>query len=127
MVHKYKKKNKEKPKVNEQMLQEAIAKVQSKQLSIRKAAAEIGMPESSLRDKMKKRRSQKPGTLTSLPEDSEKELAYLLKLRARWGFGASYNDVQSIVQQFVLENRDKDTELGIYLRKYCQLKVRLKL
>ena len=90
-------------------------------LSIRKAAKEIGIHEWTLRDRMK--RTREVGGLTSLPEDSERELAFLLTLKAKWGFASTRDEVRSIVAEYVRDNIESETEIGEYLRKNCRFKV----
>ena len=63
------------------------------------------------------------GGQTGIPEESERELAFLLNLKAKWGFAASRDEVREIVQEYVTANKEKDTPEGEHLRKFCRFKV----
>ena len=123
MPRKYIKKRLEKTKVSEDEILSAIAKVKKKELSIRQAAKEIGLPESTLRDKMKRKRSGSWGGVTTLPKEAEERLALMLSVKAKWGFAASKAELKDIIQEFVSKNKEEDSELGEQLRKFNRFKV----
>jgi len=123
MVYKYKRKLPKKVPVSQALIDEAIRKVRNNELSIRKAAKELNMAESSLRDKMKVKRTKRSGGQTTLTRDAEEELAHLLIVKAKWGFAAGREELKDIVQQYVIANKDHDTEVGRQLKKLCRFKV----
>ena len=124
MVYKYKRKNPDKIPIDENKVRDAIHKVKAGSISIRKAALEIGIHEWTLRDRIKRGAPKlKEGAHTSLPYESERELQRMLEVKAKWGYAATKDEIMDLVQTYVLENKDKDTELGEYLQKYCQFKV----
>ena len=63
--------------------------------------------------------------MTSLPEASEQEIAFLLSVKTEWGFASTSEDVKDTVQEYVKENEDSDNEVGEYWRKNFKFKVRL--
>lgn len=123
MPNVYKRKH-NKPKISDQDIAKAINKIKSEGKSIRSAAKEIGMHESTLRDKMKVKRLKTQGGQLSIPHESEKELAMMLDLKAKWGFACSRDEVKDLVRDYVKANKDKSTTIGEYLTNYCKFKVR---
>ena len=94
-------------------------KVRKSLISIRKAAKEIGISEWTLRDRMKRGTPVlKEGSRTSLPEESEREL----QKKAHWCYAVTRQEVLDLVQWYVMENREKYTELGKYLEQHCKFK-----
>lgn len=63
------------------------------------------------------------GGIISLPYKAEKELAFLLGVKAKWGFGESQEGVKELVFDYVQENLEKNTPEGAHLRKHCCFKV----
>ena len=59
---------------------------------------------------------------TSLPRESEIELAECLTIKARWGYASTREKVKELVEQNVKENKDKENAIEEHLRKYCQFK-----
>lgn len=124
MPSKYKRKTPDKGNLDEQ-IKSAIAKVQSKELSIRKAAKEIGLPESTLRDKIKKHHTGTWGGSNTLPKEVEQELALMLSIKAKWGFAAGKEELKDIVQQYVSSNKYEATPIGQQIATFCRFKVKM--
>ena len=122
MVRKYIPKRKN-PAVSKDKIDEAIRKVKEEGQSIRSAAREIGIDESSLRGKIKNKPRGPPGGRTSLPHESERELALVLSMKAKCGFSSTREEVRSLVAKYVECNINSNTEVGNYLRKHCRFKV----
>ena len=118
------KRKKEKVRVNEDKVKNAVAKVERGEKSIRKAAKEAGISEWTLRDRIKRGLpKKKEGGQQSMPEESETELAVMLRLKSKWGFASSRQEVIELVQDYVNHNKGKDTPVGKYLEKNCRFKV----
>ena len=109
--------------VDETLINEALSKVEAG-TSIRTAAKEASVDEKTLRNRMKKGAPLKSGGHLSLPVDSEKELALMLCIKAKWGFALTREQVYDLVQQYVRANKHSDTDLGKYIRAHCRFKVR---
>ena len=131
MPRKYKKKNKP-SYIDDVKVKDALAKIIKGEVSIRKAAKTATVSEFALRKYLKRYRDDlgsfercSSGGHTSLPERSERELAFCLNLKARWGFALTTDEVKRIVYEYVSFNYESETELGSYLRKYCRFKVKL--
>jgi len=139
-MRKYKRKvnpKKTHEKVPQDKLDTALHLIQTTNISVRGAAKQAGMNESTLRAIIKRNKKsgkdletiqqlvslESSGMQPSLPHDEEQVLAEAIRLRAKWGFGLSRSDVQDLVQDFVALHREKETPLGEHLRKYCQFKV----
>ena len=104
--------------------------------SIRKASKASGLNESTLRYKLKALKaskvpiselrhmpSVKRGNKSSLPVEAEISLAMMARLTARWGLGLDSDAIKQLVAEYVSANREKDTDIGQYLRQYCRFKV----
>ena len=104
--------------------------------SIRKASKASGLGESTLRYKLKALKASEVklselrhmptvnrGNKSSLPREAEISLATMTRLTARWGLGLDSDAMKQFVGEYVAANRDKDTDIGKYLRKYCRFKV----
>ena len=63
------------------------------------------------------------GMLTSLPQENESELAMMLTVKAKWGFGSTRDEVRQLVHDYVVEAKTKDNPIEKHLKKYCQFKV----
>lgn len=89
------------------LLNEALTKIRSGTLSIRRCSLEYSIPKSTLRDHIKGRRGQLGsnkggcGRGTALPPDKELELVRCLKSMSQWGFGLSRSEILDVVQKFV--------------------------
>ena len=69
--------------------------------------------------------SPAPGKQQAIPDNEEGSLAAAIRLRAKWGFGLTRRNIQNLVAEFVTTNKEKETPLGDYLRKFCHFKVSL--
>ena len=108
-------------KYNQQSLINAVKAVKDNHMSQRVAAQQFGINRSTLKLHLKNESiSFQSGGITALPTASELELANCLSCMAKWGFGFSREEVKVLVTKFVKENKDKDTELGKHLQKYCK-------
>ena len=102
-------------------------------LSIRKASKASGLSESTLRYKLKALKvpidelqhmpNVQRGNKSSLPVEAEISLATMARLCARWGLGLDSDAIKQLVAEYVSTNKEKDTEIGQYLRQYCRFKV----
>jgi len=101
---------------------DAIAEIRGGS-SIRKAAKSIGISESALRKRLKKPSDKTFGGQTSLPYDSEEEIASLLTLKYKWGFTSTRAEIRSFVHDYVKTNKPNETPIGEHLRKYCRFDV----
>ena len=123
MVHKYKRKTPIKPPIDEDLLEAVINQINNKEISIRHGAKQLNMPESTLRHWMKNRIRNKRGPPTTLPQQVEEKLAYLLSVKAKWGIALGREELKDMVKEYILENKNKDTEIGRQLAKMCRFKV----
>ena len=88
--------------------------------SQRSAAKMLRVDNTTLRDFLKRPDSSKHrpiGRLRSLPQHCEEKLAAALRIKAKWRFGSTRDEVKILVHDFVVAN--KNTPDGGYLRKHC--------
>jgi hypothetical protein len=92
--------------------------------SLRGAARNFGFVESTVRRHWHSIQSgiprALPGAHSSLPPQVELDLATVVKVASRNGFGYTMEEIKSFVGAFVLDQWNKDTEVGNYLRSYCR-------
>ena len=120
-------------KTSQQQLDTALHLINVTKLSISKAAIRSNIKVSTLRKIIKRNnndlenttqlRVENVGTRRALPFEDEVTLASVSRLRAKWGFGLTAVDIKDLVKQFVDCNKNKDSPLGLHLRKYCHFKV----
>ena len=135
-------KKKECPKIKQQRISQdrldaALRMIREDNASIRAAAKACSFSEAALRKILKKQTaldlndvatpvaSQAPGKQRAIPNDEEGSLAAAIRLRVKWGFGLTRRIIQNLVAEFVTTNKEKETPLGDYLRKFCHFKVSL--
>ncbi len=118
MVRKYKPKR---LKPDETALEKAVTAIKRDKLCVRDAAKLYKVDKSTLSRRLKLGVSKKKsGGQSSIPPEHELELVECLKVKARWGFAETISEIKNHVHQFVAANIKKDTEVGLYLRKYCK-------
>ena len=135
----YKKKrmSQKKKRIPQDRLDLAMRMIRENNSSIRAAAKAGGFSEAALRKIIKKQETQDlnevatlvaspaPGKQRAIPDNEERSLAAAIRLRAKWGFGLTRRNIQNLVAEFVTTNKEKETPLGDYLRKFCDFKVSL--
>lgn len=106
---------------------ELVKDLLDKGISIRKASKQIGMPPTTIRRylEMEKKNKEicKTGTKTSLPEESERELALMLSIKSKWGYASSREEVKTLVHDFVRSVKGTGTSVGDHVVRYCKFKV----
>ena len=114
---------------DEDKVKDAILKINAGSISIRKAARELKVSEAMIRYRMKRitkgRPIQQRAGPQSLPPESERELALMLNVKAKWGFAADREEVAELVHDYVQANKDADGPVREHIRKCCQFKVRI--
>ena len=112
---------------NREIRIEEALKLHAEGASIRRAAKDTGVSDASLRHRLaaeqKGQTLMSRGNQTSLPEESERSLSAVLTLKSKWGFACNRAEVKQLVFDYVQKNKDLDTDIGKYLRKYCRFKV----
>jgi hypothetical protein len=63
---------------------------------------------------------QKPGSLSSLPSNLEKDISVVARVAADNGFGISKAELQSFIADIVKRHLSENSDLGNYLRNHCK-------
>jgi len=123
-------------KVEQVKLDAALHLLKNSKCSIRAAGRQVGLPESSLRkilknnmktlasiDSIERLVTGKSGMKRVLPAKNEEALASAIRLRAKQGLNLTRADIKDLVGKFIDHHKNRETELGAHLRKYCTFKV----
>ena len=113
----YKRKTK---KLDGEAIKKAVEGVNDKMFSIREAARIYKVPKSTLSRVISQKQTKSSGGQLSIPLESELELVECIKIKSRWGFAESVEEIKCTVKQFVDVNINEDTEVGLYLKSYCK-------
>lgn len=130
----YKRKIETKPHrtVNQETL-DTILRLVKDGKSIRSIGKEVGRNESTVRTLLKRNAScsggitkmqpQTSGMKRTIPIEEERILAQMIRIRAKWGYGMSRDNIKDMVGEFVTQEKGKETPLGAHLQKYCHFTV----
>jgi hypothetical protein len=111
------------PTPNKDDLAAAVAAVNSGELRLREAATQYNIDKSTLSRRLSKGDpATSSGGQLSLPRESELELTECLKVKSKWGFAESIEELKEHVKTYVNSNINEDNEVGNHLRKYCKLR-----
>lgn len=92
-----------------------VAKLQTKAISIRKIVKDLVVAESTLRGWMN---SDGRGVL----QEVEEEIVQMLRIKAKWGFAASRDELKDIIKAYVKANKDANTAVGVQVRNFKRFK-----
>ncbi|CAF2000862.1 unnamed protein product [Rotaria magnacalcarata] len=118
----YKKKN---PGVNADNVKEALKAVENKIMSQRAACKAFNVTRKTLYRRLKEKHhlpNYPAGMKSSLPFDSEVELAVALTTLAKQGFALTRTEVRQLVKEYVEKHKEDNNQIGEHLCKYCQFK-----
>ena len=100
-------------------LQEAVEMLNSKQMSLRVAAAAYGVPSTTISDhKNKVSKSNKIGRPPILSQEIEKLLVDGLIKLADWGFGLTELQIKRIIQKYTITSNQNLFKNGVPGRKF---------
>ena len=87
---------------SEDDIQNAIKKIESKQMTLRKASFSFKVPYSTVQNRMTREvQTVGSGTSTVLSKVTEELLVHIIKMLAEWGFGLRFPSIQSIVADYL--------------------------
>ena len=88
---------------NEQDVLNALADIEKNNTQVRKAAFKNNIPKSTLIDRIKNQNTgfHGKGTTTALSKETEQLLVHMLKCFGDWGYGLTFKNVQSIVEDYL--------------------------
>lgn len=110
MVRNYIRKSNRAQKYSKENLEEAIRRVQAREITIYRAVLIYNIPKTTLFNRLKGNRGQKSksfGRSTAIPYQQEIELANHIKIMEKWGFGLTRKEVLEVVSEFVKTNNIK--------------------
>jgi hypothetical protein len=91
-------------------LEEAKEAIANGSLSFKEASLHFKIPKTTLHDKIKgKYKTNKPGRLFALGEETEASIVNFLEITSSWGFPQNTQDLVNFVKHFLISNDIKGT------------------